>query len=364
MPSSKATSWPLSPIDEHFWINQQYQNSPSTYESDDEFYSEFGFSDIGHDAFQSPEYEPRRRIIQETVDENSELVVRPEENCDTPEESQNGDKSVLNCGPSDKRTYSVAEYNEMLVQIMDSLFEEILTDNGKMILMHKLPSSSTFQNYLSHANNLPNIQLKTASPDERLALFLNIYNMMTIHITCINGRPRNMWDRRKMMYCSYYQIEDHRYALHSILDGILRSNRRGLEMLWKPFGKNDGRLPLILPKFEPFVHFGLNSCTKSTSFIRPYTCKNVRQELRQNAWDALETDDFVKVDMKRNVVHLNKIFKWYAKDFGGTEAKVIDWILSTLSDSNSEKKTDLGRIHHLRLLEIEYIPYDWTFNGK
>ncbi|VDL73197.1 unnamed protein product [Nippostrongylus brasiliensis] len=298
MPSSKTTSWPLSPIDEHFWINQQHQNSPSTYESDDEFYSEFGFSDIGHDAFQSPEYEPRRRIIQETVDENSELVVRPEENCDISEESQNCDKSILNCGPSDKRTYSVAEYNETLVQIMDSLFEEILIDNGKM------------------------------------------------------------------MYCSYYQIEDHRYALHSILDGILRSNRKGLEMLWKPFGKSDGRLPLILPKFEPFVHFGLNSCTKSTTFIRPYTCENVRQELRQNACDALETDDFIKVDIKRNVVHLNKIFKWYAKDFGGTEAKVIDWILSTLSDSSSQKKTDLERIHHLRLLEIEYIPYDWTFNGK
>lgn len=66
------------------------------------------------------------------------------------------------------------------------------------ILYYKLPGSSSFREYIEHAKNLQNVQLKNASPDAKLALFVNVFNMMTIHATYVQGPPRSMWDRRKV----------------------------------------------------------------------------------------------------------------------------------------------------------------------
>ncbi|KAK5980689.1 DUF547 domain-containing protein [Trichostrongylus colubriformis] len=166
------------------------------------------------------------------------------------------------------------------------------------------------------------------------------------------------------MNCTYYQIGDHKYAPHSILDGILRSNRKGLEMLWKPFGKRDARLPLTLPYCEPLVHFALNNGSRSTHTIKIFTCDGVRKELRDSALEALESDSAVRVDVSRRVLHFSKLFQWYAADFGYTMDKIIEWILWVMDQSNSEKKRNLEMLYRSEQYEVDYIPYDWSFNGK
>jgi hypothetical protein len=45
----------------------------------------------------------------------------------------------------------------------------------------------------------------------------------------------------KYLYSTYYTIGGHLYSLQSIFNGILRGNRKGLGMLWKPFGEQDLR---------------------------------------------------------------------------------------------------------------------------
>ncbi|RCN25090.1 hypothetical protein ANCCAN_29200 [Ancylostoma caninum] len=247
---------------------------------------------------------------------------------------------------------------------MNSIFADILTDNTQRILYYKLPDSKEYSAYIEHAKNLCNVRLTEASPDERLALFLNIYNMMWIHATHIHGPPRSIWERRKLMNCSYYQIQHHKYAPHSILDGILRCNRKGLGTLWKPFGKLDARLPLILPVCEPLVHFALNTGTRSTPPIRTYNCKTVREELRENACKTLESNNMLRIDVKNKPVCLGKVFKWYANDFGCSVEEVIEWILWVMENLESKKRTALEDVYHDGEFEVEYISYDWTFNGQ
>jgi hypothetical protein len=43
------------------------------------------------------------------------------------------------------------------------------------------------------------------------------------------------------LYSTYYTIGGHLYSLQSIFNGLLRGNRKGLGMLWAPFGDQDLR---------------------------------------------------------------------------------------------------------------------------
>lgn len=94
----------------------------------------------------------------------------------------------------------------------------------------------------------------------------------------------------------------------------------------------------------------------------------------------------LRVDVKSRTVNLAKVFKWYANDFGCTIEEVsevphksslamsaqhmmkwlqvIEWILWVMEKSSSQKRTNLQEVHHNGEFEVEYIPYDWTFNGQ
>ncbi|KAK6748284.1 hypothetical protein RB195_001111 [Necator americanus] len=339
--------------------------SPS-WESDEECYSDFAFSDICLNAFHYSGYRWTVGVKPEIIDEDGEFLTSTNQETAV-ERYSNGTKGecgALNKGHTKGQQFSVSEYNEVLVNLMTAIFADILCDNNRTILYYKLQESQDYNAYIEHTRNLCNVNLTEASDDERLALFLNIYNMMWIHVTHIHGPPRSIWERRKLMNCSYYQIQHHKYAPHSILDGILRSNRKGLGTLWKPFGKVDGRLPFILSSCEPLVHFALNTGTRSTPPIRPYNCKTVREEMRNNACDILETDNILRIDTKKKVLYLAKVFKWYANDFGGTTEKTIEWILTIMEKSTSKKRIDLEEIYYGGHYELVYIQHDWAFNGE
>ncbi|CAD6190671.1 unnamed protein product [Caenorhabditis auriculariae] len=259
---------------------------------------------------------------------------------------------------------TIAEYNEKLVQILQPIYDDIAVENNRTILYQRLIDNDNFNRFQQFARELYRVEPSTGTPDERLAFFINIYNIMLIHITLKCGPPQTIWQRRKVMNATYYYIGGHKYALHSILNGILRGNRKGPSMLWKAFGKHDVRMPLVLPECEPLVHFALLTGTRSTPPIRVYNCKTIRAELKENAKEVLLNDEFMKLDTKKNVVHLLKTFKWYSDDFGGTPEKTIQWILEVLEDDESEKKKTLQKMFFTGDYSVEYLPYDWSPNGK
>ncbi|CAJ0601325.1 unnamed protein product [Cylicocyclus nassatus] len=363
LPVSDGASVPVPPEEDAF------RYSP-TWESDDE-HTDFAYSDFYTNAYSDlyinghfTDYN-NGVLRSETIDEHEEM---PAKVCDIetgkimedPEDDQDG---TLNPG-APKGEYTVSEYNEVLANLMKQLFHDILTDDNRKILYYKLPENKHYKAYIEQVKNLRAVKVSEASPQERLAFFVNVFNMLSIHTTQINGAPRNIWERRKLMNCSYYQIEDHRYAPHSILNGILRSNRKGLAALWKPFGKKDQRLPLILPQCEPLVHFALNTGTRSTPPIRAYTCNFVYDELRDNACKALESNHFLRFDTKNRVIYLGKILKWYEIDMGRSTEMVLEYILDLMSRTNSKKKRMLEDWLCDGNVKVDYMTHDWMFNGQ
>lgn len=151
-------------------------------------------------------------------------------------------------------------------------------------------------------------------------------------------------------------------------------------MLWKAFGKQDARLSLSCPQCDPLIHFALCTGSKTTPPVRLYnskvksvelflivteTLQTIHQDLRANARQSLlNGEKFLRIDTKKNVIHLGKTFKWFSEDFGGSTEKILQWILDVLDGEESDKKHNLQKLFFTGEYSIEYIPFDWSTNGR
>jgi len=79
------------------------------------------------------------------------------------------------------------------------------------------------------------------SREEKLAFFINLYNMMAIHALVTCGVPAGPLDRRKFFGDFKYVIGGRAYSLSAIQNGILRGNQRPPYNIAKPFGQKDQR---------------------------------------------------------------------------------------------------------------------------
>ena len=109
--------------------------------------------------------------------------------------------------------------------------------------IERLEDNTDFKHYVALMREAVNLDIENSTIEERLAFFTNCYNMQLLHITFKCGIPQTIWQRRRYHYSIYYKIGEHLYSLQSIFNGILRGNKIGYGMLWKPFGKEDKRRP-------------------------------------------------------------------------------------------------------------------------
>lgn len=77
--------------------------------------------------------------------------------------------------------------------------------------------------------------------EEKLAFFINLYNLMVIHAILVLGHPVGPLERRKLFGDFKYVIGGATYSLSAIQNGILRGNQRPPYNLMKPFGAKDQR---------------------------------------------------------------------------------------------------------------------------
>ena len=77
------------------------------------------------------------------------------------------------------------------------------------------------------------------SREEKLAFFINLYNMMAIHAILVMGHPAGALERRKLSGDFKYVISGSTFSLSTIYNGILRGNQRPPYNLTKPFGPKD-----------------------------------------------------------------------------------------------------------------------------
>lgn len=92
------------------------------------------------------------------------------------------------------------------------------------------------------ARDLQRVNMKLLSPNERLALFLNLHNAMAIHAVISIGHPEGVLDKRAFFNEFLYLVGGYPYSLNIILNGILRRNRTSPYSFFRPFSNGDRRL--------------------------------------------------------------------------------------------------------------------------
>lgn len=95
--------------------------------------------------------------------------------------------------------------------------------------------------YVRSTEELQRVETHELSREEKLAFFINLYNMMAIHALVTCGHPAGPLDRRKFFGDFKYVIGGCAYSMSAIQNGILRGNQRPPYNLAKPFGQKDQR---------------------------------------------------------------------------------------------------------------------------
>lgn len=177
-------------------------------------------------------------------------------------------------------------------------------------------------------------------PREQMAFFINAYNAWTLKVV-LNRYPK----------------------ITSIKDtGTLFSSP------WKvPVVRLMGRVltldhlenEILRPRFrDPRVHFALSCASRSCPPLRPepYEGQRLDAQLDDAARSFINDARFNAVEGK--VLRLNKIFDWYADDFGGP--KGVLGFVRRYADTRLARELDaLGPAP-----STASMPYDWGLNGR
>ncbi|XP_077392370.1 uncharacterized protein LOC144030181 [Festucalex cinctus] len=271
--------------------------------------------------------------------------------------------SALNSGQTASCSpLEAAELSLLLREMILKLFSEHLSADGKSVDYKGMSANPAFQRYSELAIQLQRVKLLSLSREETLAFFINIYNALVIHGYLRMGAPTNILQRYRFFNYVSYLIGGEVFTLQDIENGVLRGNRKGVAQLRRPFSKTDPRLQVALKDVEPLIHFALNCGAKGCPPIKTYTPQGIDKQLRTAAEAFLENDDACVVDTGKKEVRLSQIFKWYKADFGGTDEKLLNWVLKHMSDS--PKKSSLKGVISAGKPKVSYLPYDWSSNSS
>ncbi|CAL9751534.1 unnamed protein product [Musa acuminata subsp. burmannicoides] len=252
----------------------------------------------------------------------------------------------------------VTEIASRLRFLSYAIIEAYMSEDGKHVDYWRIHSCEEFKRYLRIIEELQRVDLESLSREEKLAFFINLYNMMAIHAILTWGHPVGALERRKFFGDFKYVIGGCAYSLSAIHNGILRGNQRPPYNLTKPFGQKDKRLKVALPYPEPLVHFALVCGTRSGPALRCYSPGNLDKELMEAARDFIRNGG-VSVDAEAKVASVTKILQWYSMDFGKNELEVLKHAVNYLDPAESEEILELLSKTPMKVI---YQPYDWGLN--
>ena len=177
------------------------------------------------------------------------------------------------------------------------------------------------------------------SADHQKAYWINAYNALTMWrvisqgvLTSVRGRDFGL----NFFVLSKHTVGGERLSLYSIENRILRR------------------------KFDdPRVHFAISCASGSCPPLasRVYDGEQLEKQLEAAAARFIHDTSNVYIDPVRQTVVLNRIFKWYARDFGNSTGNVLRFLASYHPTLETELERQ-GSDHW----KLRYQKYDWQLN--
>jgi hypothetical protein len=226
------------------------------------------------------------------------------------------------------------------------------------VAYERIQQSETYQDFLKLSRNLKNMDLAVlAGREEKIAFWVNLYNVIVIHGVIalgIRDSVKEVWNFFRRVR---YQIGEYFFSPDDIEHGILRGNRRPPYAFFRVFHQGDPRLRYRVEPLDPRIHFTLVCGSSSCPFIDVYTPENLEEEL-SIAGAAFLNGGGVLIDREGHRVSLSRIFKWYDRDFGFSQAGRLRFIAPYLN--RDEDREFLEK--NAETLKVAYQDYDWRLN--
>lgn len=193
-----------------------------------------------------------------------------------------------------------------------------------------------------------------SEPAERLAFFINLYNVQVIHGVIALRIRRSVREFPAFFTIIAYQIGDDIFTPDDIEHGILRANAGHPSRDAPQFEPHDPRQRWVFERVDPRVHLTLVCVSRSCPPIALYTASELDAQLDRACEGAVNVG--VRVDHEARVIHTSELFKWYAQDFGGQPGTLAFF----LNHADPALASDLERAH---AYTWRYEPYDWSLNA-
>ena len=179
----------------------------------------------------------------------------------------------------------------------------------------------------------------TLTRPARFAFWVNLYNAETLRVVLEAYPVRSIFQVRSSVlpigpwWRKSLQVNGVKLSLHDIENRVLR------------------------PGFaDPRLHYALNCASTGCPVLRPkaWSALNLDDELDQAARTMINHARGVRLKNGRLV--LSRIFKWYRKDFGGSDQQILAHLEAF---AEPELAKDIAK--HKSIGGYEY---DWSLNGR
>tara|TARA_B100001250_G_scaffold306635_1_gene268511 strand:+ start:121 stop:828 length:708 start_codon:yes stop_codon:yes gene_type:complete len=218
-------------------------------------------------------------------------------------------------------------------QSLDTILSSYVDDLGNVNYEAIIKNPFALNEYLNFIEQIspdshPNY-FKTE--DSKKAYWINVYNALILKIMIENPGK---------------DILDIGYIGHDI---FLKRFKVGNKKISPSFIENK-----ILRKMkDPRIHFAINCASKSCPPLgnRILLETDLDDQLNQKAFNFINDTDNVLIHHQEQTIYLNKIFKWFEKDFGNLKS----YISIYLDDIDMEL---------IKNYKIKFFKYDWSKNSS
>ena len=216
----------------------------------------------------------------------------------------------------------IAQTNKTTHDNWNVLLKTYVDNNGNVNYKGFLKDKDALTKYIDKLGKNP--LLDSASKNERLAYYINLYNAATVKLILDNYPVKSIKKIAKPWDKEWIKVGNKTLSLEDIEHKILRKIE------------------------EPRIHFAVNCAAKSCPPLHngAWTAENLESNLESSAKKFINNNNYNQITASS--AKISSIFDWYAKDFGDVKAYLNKY---------SNTKLNSG-------IKIGFTDYNWNLNGK
>jgi hypothetical protein len=184
---------------------------------------------------------------------------------------------------------------------------------------------------------LQGVRVTALKAEEQRAFWINLYNALTVDVVLDHYPVKSIRDISGGLFSfgpwkkELVTVEGRKLSLDNIEHDILRK-------VWK----------------DPRVHYAVNCASMSCPNLmaEAFTGATLDQMLTQGAHDYINHPRGVNVSNGR--LRLSEIYSWYRKDFGKSDAEILQHLALYAEPGLKKKLADIA--------SIDGYDYDWSLN--